>query len=140
MPTATPVLVDTSVAIALCVADHEAHAATVRALRGRELGLAGHAWFESFSVLTRLPPGQRQSPSSAARLLGHNFPHSRFLDAASAVGLADRLRQMSITGGSVYDALVAMAALTHDLVLVSRDARAKRTYEAIGAAVDLLTD
>ncbi len=65
MPTATdaegnPVaLLDTSTAIALVVEDHEAHWATLDAVRGRQLGLAGHAWFETYSVLTRLPPGLR---------------------------------------------------------------------------------
>lgn len=41
------VLLDTSAAIALVVEDHEGHAATLAAVRGRELGLAGHAWFET---------------------------------------------------------------------------------------------
>jgi hypothetical protein len=43
-------LLDTSAAVALVVEDHEAHAATSRpsaAVRGRRLGLAGHAWFET---------------------------------------------------------------------------------------------
>jgi predicted nucleic acid-binding protein len=133
-------LVDTSVAIALCVEDHQGHVGTRRALRGRQLGLAGQAWFETFSVLTRLPPGQRQSPAGAARLLSHNFPHSRFLTAEHAAGLAADLAQLSIGGGVVYDALVAMTAVAHGMVLVSRDARAKRTYEAMGASVELLAD
>ena len=50
-------LLDTSAAVALVVEDHEAHAATLEAVRGRSLGLAGHAWFETYSVLTRLPDG-----------------------------------------------------------------------------------
>src|SRR6266545_7774883 len=85
MPTATdaegnPVaLLDTSTAIALVVEDHEAHWATLDAVRGRQLGLAGHAWFETYSVLTRLPPGLRRTPSDVIRLLASNFPASAFL-------------------------------------------------------------
>ena len=39
------------------VEDHEAHASTLEALRGRRLGLAGHAWFETYSVLIACRPG-----------------------------------------------------------------------------------
>jgi uncharacterized protein with PIN domain len=61
-------LLDTSAAIALVVEDHEAHAATFAALKDRRVGLAGHAWFETYSVLTRLPAGsgvRRQMPSAS---------------------------------------------------------------------------
>jgi len=62
MPTDTAaerdvVLLDTSAAIALIVEDHEAHSVTLNAVGGRRLGLSGHAWFETYSVLTRLPGG-----------------------------------------------------------------------------------
>lgn len=63
MPTSAErpdVLVDTSVAVALVVGDHRFHEATMRALEGRRLGLAGHAAVETFSVLTRLPPPSRR--------------------------------------------------------------------------------
>ncbi|MFN0155587.1 MAG: PIN domain-containing protein, partial [Gaiella sp.] len=57
------VLVDTSVAIALVTSDHQQHKVVFDALGGRRLGLSGHAAFETFSVLTRLPPPARRSPA-----------------------------------------------------------------------------
>jgi hypothetical protein len=45
-------LVNTSVAVPLLVADHEHHRTVVDAVRNRTLGLAGHAAFETFSILT----------------------------------------------------------------------------------------
>ena len=84
-------LLDTSSAIALIVEDHEAHAATLEAVRGHRLGLAGHAWFETYSVLTRLPAGLRRSPSDAIRLLAHNFPASAFLGETAAGDLGGEL-------------------------------------------------
>ena len=42
------VLADTSVAVAVVVEDHKHHAATLRAIGNRGLGLAGHAAFETF--------------------------------------------------------------------------------------------
>ena len=138
MPSRPDVLLDTSAAVALVVADHAAHAETRQALRARDLGLAGHAWFETFSVLTRLPGPARRDASTVVRLLSANFPHSRFLDEGSTSGLARELAKMGVSGGAVYDALVAAAAAHHQLPLVSRDRRAAETYRAFNVEVELL--
>lgn len=133
------VLLDTSAAIALLLEDHEWHAATIAAVRGRPLGLAGHAWFETYSVLTRLPSGLRRSPADAHRLLSHNFAESRFMGSAEAVALTKELARIGISGGAVYDALVAAAAREHGLPLLSGDIRARPIYEAMGVQVEQLT-
>jgi predicted nucleic acid-binding protein len=139
MPTAAePWLVDTSAAVAMLVADHEQHEQTFAALSGRRLGLCGHAAFESYSVLTRLPGVQRLSPPVARRLLTANFPQTRHLGAEAARALLAALSEHRIAGGAVYDALVAAAAVEHGLVLVSRDRRAAQTYQRLGARVELL--
>lgn len=131
-------LVDTSVAVALTVADHEHHAATADALSGRRLGLAGHAAFETFSVLTRLPPPARRTPTSVARLLETNFPHSRFLSARATTELLGRLASGDIAGGAVYDALVGAAAAEHHVTLATRDRRAMDTYRSLEVAIRLI--
>ena len=131
-------LLDTSAAIALVVEDHDAHVATLDAVRGRQLGLAGHAWFETYSVLTRLPAGLRRSPADALRLLAGNFPASRFLGEAEAADLGGELAGLRISGGAVYDALVGAAARQHRLPLVSADARARPVYEALGLDIELI--
>jgi len=132
-------LLDTSTAVALIVEDHDAHAATLDAVRGRRLGLAGHAWFETYSVLTRLPAGLRRSPVDALRVLAHNFSASAFLGEAGAAGLGRELAVQAISGGAVYDALVGAAARQHRLPLVSADARARPVYEALGVDLELIT-
>ncbi len=134
------VLVDTSVAVALVVADHENHDATVRAMGDRRLGLAGHAAFESFSVLSRLPPPARRAPAVVAQLLNANFPGSRYLSAASAQQLLGDLLPAGIAGGSVYDALVAAVAKEHRLVLATRDRRALDTYRALNVQIEVVPD
>jgi predicted nucleic acid-binding protein len=131
-------LLDTSTAVALVVEDHEAHVATLDAVRGRRLGLAGHAWFEAYSVLTRLPAGLRRSPTDALRLLARNFPASGFLGEAEAADLGVELAGLGISGGAVYDALVGAAARQHRLPLLSTDARARPVYEALGVELELL--
>jgi predicted nucleic acid-binding protein len=131
-------LVDTSIAIALTVADHEHHDPTFRALGRRRLGLAGHAAFESFSVLTRLPPPARRTPATVARLLAAGFPHSRFLGAEAAAALLAELHALGIAGGAVYDALVGASASEHRLRLATRDMRALETYRALDVHVESL--
>lgn len=133
------VLVDTSIAVALTVADHEHHEATFRALGDRRLGLAGHAAFETFSVLTRLPPPARRTPAAVARLLAASFPYNRFLGAKAAAALLRDLHALGVAGGAVYDALIGATAKEHGLVLATRDQRALETYRALNVRVDLVS-
>jgi predicted nucleic acid-binding protein len=129
-------LLDTSTAIALILEDHEAHAPTIAAVRGRRLGLSGHAWFETYSVLTRLPAGVRRSPADAIRLLTHNFPAAAFLGEAESAALGAELATLGISGGAVYDALVGAAARQHRRPLVSSDERARSVYDALGVQIE----
>jgi predicted nucleic acid-binding protein len=131
-------LIDTSVAVALAVAGHERHQATRKAIGDRSCGLSGHAAFETFSVLTRLPGPNRRTPAAVARLLAHNFPGSRFLSAQDAQRLHARLASLGIAGGTVYDALVAATAAEHGITLATRDRRAAETYRALDIDFELI--
>jgi predicted nucleic acid-binding protein len=131
-------LVDTSVALAVVVADHQQHLSVTDALVGRRLGLAGHAAFETFSILTRLPGPARRSAEAVGRLLTANFPATRVLGGGAALDLLDRLGPLGVSGGSVYDALVAFVAAEHDMTLVTRDRRAVPTYRALEVDLELL--
>ena len=110
----------------------------MEATRGLRLGLAGHAWFETYSVLTRLPPGIRRSPDDVTRLLAHDFPGAWFLDATATASLMTELARRRIAGGAVYDALVGAAARHHDRPLLTSDRRAVRTYDTLGVRVRLI--
>lgn len=131
-------LVDTSVAVSLVMEDHSHHGAVVEAIGSLRLGLAGHAAFETFSVLSRLPPPARRPPAIVWQLLSNNFPETRHLSSAGSETLLVSLVHTQIAGGAVYDALVAAAAVEHELLLVTRDRRALDTYRAVGANVELL--
>jgi predicted nucleic acid-binding protein len=135
---ASPTLVDASAAVAFLVPDHKHHDATFEALAQRQLGLAGHAAFETFSVLTRLPPPARRTPTAVSRLLAANFPHTRFLSGDRAAALLTSLAGNGLAGGAVYDALVGAAAVEHELTLVTRDKRALDTYRTLDVTVELL--
>jgi predicted nucleic acid-binding protein len=131
-------LLDTSAAVALVVSDHVGHAVTMEAVGRRRLGLAGHAAFETFSVLTRLPPPARRTASVIGQVLHENFPGTRYLSPAGAARLFARLPALGIAGGSVYDALVGATAAEHGLPLATRDRRALNTYRALEVNVELV--
>ena len=141
MPTrgkSEPCLLDTSAATAFVQPSHVAHATTYAALVGRPKGLAGHAAFEMYSVLTRLAPPDRLTPQAAQRLIEVNFPQTRFLGSKASAALVAHVSARGVSGGAVYDALVAAVALEHGLRLVSRDTRAAGTYRAMGVDLELL--
>jgi predicted nucleic acid-binding protein len=129
-------LLDTSVAVALLVSDHSAHERTIAQLPQGSLGLSGHAVFETFSVITRLP-NHRVSPAMAHTLISENFPRS--IAYRATLEDLDEISRASLAGGQVYDALVALAARSVDRTLLTRDERAMPTYLAMGVDVVLLS-
>jgi len=132
------ILLDTSVAVALIQPDHVSHAEVVHALRDRRRGLAGHAAFETFAVLTRLPPPNRLVAADAHEAIVRNFPFTCQLGAPRAADLLRRLPGLGIAGGSVYDALVGAVAVEHGVPLATRDRRALGTYRALDVDVELI--
>lgn len=131
-------MLDTSVAIPLLVDSHEAHALVRSWVAGRPLCLSGHSLAETYSVLTRLPGDARVSPGDAIALIDDNFEDHMVLSAETGAEVHRELARHGVSGGATYDGLVALAAREHGAVLVTRDARARPTYEAVGARVELL--
>lgn len=123
---------DTSVAVAALDPTHNAHPACRRALVDLRPALAGHAMFETYSVLTRLPLPLRLTAEQATSVLAAAFPAECWLDEAAMRDLRGRLASLGIVGGSVYDALVGQAAAASGRGLLTRDRRAERTYRSLG--------
>jgi hypothetical protein len=111
---------DTSVALASLDPTHEAHAVCRRALVDRRPALSGHAAFETFSVLTRLPLPLRLSARQASEVLHAAFPETCWLESEGTRDLYDRLAEREIAGGAVYDALVGLAARGDGRVLLTQ--------------------
>lgn len=129
---------DTSVVIAALLGWHEAHELARPAAAGN--AAPAHVLVESHAVLTRLPSPHRLSTAVAGSLLQQWFPPERILVPPDDLvrSVIHRFVDAGIAGGASYDALVALTAMSHGLGLVTRDARAARTYEAIGADYQLL--
>jgi predicted nucleic acid-binding protein len=123
---------DSSVTIPALRKDHPAHKSAAEALAACGATIA-HVAVETYSVLTRLPPPHQADATDTATALGARLPASyATLDAADYASAPSRLAAADISGGATYDGLIALTALEHDLELVSRDARAVRTYRALG--------
>jgi len=132
-------LVDTSLAVPLLLASHQAHGAVNASVGNRSVALAGHAAHETYAVLTRLPGDARLSPRDAVRLLNERFEPPVVLNAASARAASAILADLDIAGGATYDGLIALAARPSGRPLASRDRRAESTYRRLGVEVELLS-
>lgn len=113
-------------------AGHSAHEWCLAAVRAHRPALAGHAAFETYAVVTRMPGRLAVDPGDAGSLLRDVFPEVVWLDADASRDLHGRLPVLGITGGAVYDAMVGQAAVTHGRRLLTRDNRARRTYDLLG--------
>ena len=130
-------LIDTSLAVPALVVGHEFHHVSAAFVRGRKVGLAGHALAETYAVITRLPRGLRVSPSAAWHLIDQEFPTRRH-PSQSLDALVATLAETGIGGGATYDGLVGLVAVSHHLPLATRDRRALVTYRTVGAMVILV--
>jgi predicted nucleic acid-binding protein len=128
----TATLIDTSVAVPLLLASHPDHARVAAWAEGRDLAFAGHAIFETYAVLTRLPAQSRLKPAQAQEVIGQFGDDIR--PALGGRAAVERCAALGIAGGQVYDALVAFAA--QDRRLATRDRRALELYEKLGAEVE----
>lgn len=132
------IAVDTSVVVAAFASWHEGHASAAEVLT-RTPRIPAHVAIESYSVLTRLPPPHRAPAAVVQAFLAARFgevplvlppaEHMRLIELASREGL---------TGGAVYDALIAATVLHAGARLVTRDQRARVVYDRVGVPYDYL--
>ncbi len=122
---------DTSLLVPALTARHPEHEAA-RAAISSVTTLPGHVLLETYSVLTRLPPplriGAREAAASVAALRHQvvALPPDRLRS------FVEECSRQGIVGGAVYDGVVAVTAAHHGLRLLTRDRRARTTYERIG--------
>lgn len=123
-------IVDSSVAIPALVSVHDQHQSCLAILAAHRPAIAGHAWIETFAVVTRLPVGAAGAEETIG-LLTSQVPDVRWPGAAALKRFLATCAGAGVAGGATYDALVALA-VPPGWRLVSRDRRAHRTYRAMG--------
>jgi predicted nucleic acid-binding protein len=132
------IAVDTSVVVAGFASWHEGHAASRKAL-ARGPRVPAHVLVETFSVLTRLPPPHRAPTDLVARFLASRFLDVPLVLPADAYGVfVAEAAAAGMTGGAVYDALIAATARHAGATLLTRDQRASMVYERIGVRYELV--
>lgn len=90
-------------------------------------------------MLTRLPAPFRAEPPTVAAFLEQTFTSPRLvLGADDHAKLPSRLAGLGISGGSVYDALIAFTAVSAGGELITLDRRALDTYQRCRVPAQLL--
>jgi len=86
-----------------------------------------------------MPPDQRVDPAKVQVLLEDFFPEEPLmLSAARMHTLVAELVQRGVSGGAVYDGLIALTAAEFGAELVTLDQRAERTYRQCGVNYRML--
>jgi predicted nucleic acid-binding protein len=86
-----------------------------------------------------LPPSERAGAGDARAFLEDWFSDRWLGLTAGAQRLAlGRLQELGISGGAIYDGLIAMIAAASGATLVTLDRRALATYALVGANVELI--
>ena len=123
---------DTSAVVAGFARWHEHHEVAREALAASD-ALGGQGALETVSVLTRMPPPRRAPSRLVVDFLEHHFPAPLLaLDAEGYIAVLSLARAGRVTGGTIYDALVAATATRAGAVLVTLDHRAAVTYRSFG--------
>ena len=133
------IVIDTSVAVPAALPWHVAHRAAHSGLPAGKTKAIAHVVLETYSVLTRLPPPERVTAGVASTFLRELFELPPLvLPATKYFDLLDLAAAGGITGGAVYDAVVASTAVHAGATLLTRDRRAVPTYRRVGAAYRFL--
>ena len=111
-------LFDTSVIISGIVESHPMHTKCLPWLQRAKAGeveciVVSHTLAETYAVLTTLPVKPRISPLVAQRLIDNNLQAvARIvpLTTADYWNTIQRMAEMGLSGGTVYDALIATVA------------------------------
>lgn len=129
---------DSSVLIAALAGHHAGHERAVDAV-GDAPGLIVHVAFETSSVLSRMPEGQRMEAKVVLGALEREFPEPWLaLDRDAQRSCLRSAVDAGLRGGALYDALIAATAREHGATLLSADRRARDAYDAIGVDVTFL--
>lgn len=107
---------DTSVLVAGFYADHERHAGCAALLVGLKKSTgctAVHCLAEFYATVTGMPGKKRAAPSEALLFLHDAADHlsSIALESHEYVDVLDQSAGAGISGGTIYDALIARCAI-----------------------------
>lgn len=111
-------LFDTSVLVAASVESHPHHARAwlwLKRAHGGEIDfhVAAHSLAECYAVLTAIPTRPRITPPTAARIIQENVESKARIVALTAADYRSVVRELArlgLSGGVIYDAIIARSA------------------------------
>ncbi len=112
------ILFDTSVIIASFIDWHEYHSRALpwflKAAKGNvQFFVSAHTLIETYSVLTTYPSSPKLSPQECRQFISENIEKRAeiiSLNAKDYSKVLDRMLSLNLSGGAIYDALLAQAA------------------------------
>lgn len=133
------VTADTSVLVASFASWHEHHEVAFAAV-GRLDGVVAHCLLETYSVLTRLPAPHRMAPEVVSKYLDLAFGrHVVFgLPPEEQRKLVTTCAAQGLSGGAVYDAVIAASCARAKAKLLTLDGRARQTYAVLAIEHELI--
>ncbi len=131
----TNVVGDTSVIVVAISSWHPSHLQAAKRMRGIASAIS-HTLAEAYSSLTRMPANQRTSEPDVITYFFDQFTHE--ISIPPYLNSLEELAQCGISGGAIYDGLIALAARNAGVKLLTLDQRAVDTYEAVGVLYELL--
>jgi len=143
------VLFDTSVLVSAFVVNHPKHgicASWLERAKSREIEgfVATHTLAETYAVSTRIPLSSRISANLAQRLITENLEMFEVvsLDVHDYRAVIANMANLNLIGGSIYDALIAQAALNAgvDILLTLNPKHFNRLGENFARIVQVPSD
>lgn len=132
-------VVDSSVVVRAATSTDSKERERLQDAIGSSPNVIAHVLAESFSTLTRLPQPFRLTPQRCLTYLSSAFrAHPLTLSSGGYLRVLELVADHGISGGAIYDCLVAETAREHDATLVSLDRRAASSYVVVGATHRLL--
>lgn len=137
-------LFDTSTLVAAFLSNHPKHQACTPWLRQVQTGqiqgyIANHTLAEIYAVLTRLPIRPIISPQLAQQLIQENLKNFKSITFSTEdyERVIHRMVNLNLTGGAIYDALIAQAAINAnvDLLLTLNPSHFTRLQEEVAHLV-----
>lgn len=112
------VLFDTNILVAATIEAHPNHAISlpwIQQARGKSIQgyISTHSIAELYAVMTRLPLAQPLSSQQVHDVIVNNLEsfHPVDLESSDYLEIIRNVARLKITGGGIYDAIIARAAL-----------------------------
>ncbi|MCF8528082.1 MAG: PIN domain-containing protein [Candidatus Nanopelagicales bacterium] len=132
-------VVDTSIIVRAATTPHPQERERLQDVIAESPVPIAHVLAESYATLSRLPPPFRLSPRDCLTFLSSAFRSDTLtLSPGGYVRVMQILAERGVSGGAIYDCVIAETAREHHATLMSLDRRAADRYSMVGADHQIL--